>query len=597
MGVLKLEHSNLAQHQAGIVQQLRQFWMEDHLCDVVLKSHDGAEHRAHTTLLSAASVVFRNLLSGSFREADRVKSKQPVEIAASTTAVTVLLDYMYGGQPEVPVEAGLELLRLAEAYDLPKFAAAIEAGLLSSLDSANSLQVLQEAHGLHKLKDACEKKVAEDFEACSQHPDFEKLSAGQLARILKRGDLKVSREEVVLKSIFNWLKVSEDRNGLLCVLLQHVDFQSFSFENLLRLSRCTLSGPNCEELQREVNETLSTRAQSFQSSQAGLNLCLCYGFVVFPCFPSSKWNHCNSCLAAIQYLPEDFQPKRSCFKHWSPDLGASIVSGREVSKIPCTPLCWHQGAIYAFDWHRRRILSWKPGEPATREDEEDRVLRTTGTNDLGIRCHLSSSPSGELFVMDVLNRSLLRFQDGHGHVVLDNLRANAMVCSPNGVVYLLVPRDGWRGGVVQKLLGSTLQTVIDSESLPEDQLGSRRSQIFVTKEEVIYFVDGAKCRILCVNPAESLEPVVVGQLPMPTRVTGLFVTEGGAIYASASHERKVWAFRPGDASPVEVLQCPALLEPWAILVQDKSLYVGMESSCGAIGGVYEYSLPPEFQFE
>ena len=297
MGVLKLEHSNLAQHQAGIVQQLRQFWMEDHLCDVVLKSHDGAEHRAHTALLSAASVVFRNLLSGSFREADRVKSSQPVDIAASTTAVTALLDYVYGGQPEVPVEAGLELLRLAEAYDLSKFAAAIEASLLVSLDSTNALQVLQEAHGLHKLKDACEKKVAEDFEACSQHPDFGKLSAGQLARILKRGDLKVSREEVVLKSVFKWLNISEDRNAFLSVMLQHVDFQSFSFENLLRLSRCALSGPNCEELQREVNETLSKRAQSFQSSQVGLNFCLCYGFVVFPCFPLSKWNHCSSCLA------------------------------------------------------------------------------------------------------------------------------------------------------------------------------------------------------------------------------------------------------------------------------------------------------------
>ena len=276
MGALKLEHSNLAQHQAGIVQQLRQFWMEDHLCDVVLKSHDGAEHRAHTALLSAASVVFRNLLSGSFLEADRVKNKQPVEIAASTTAVTVLLDYMYGGQPEVPVETGLELLRLAEAYDLPKFAAAIEAGLLASLDSTNALQVLQEAHGLHSLKDACEKKVAEDFEACSQHPDFGKLSSGQLARILKRGDLKVSREEAVLKSIFKWLDISKDRDAFLSMLLQHVDFQSFSFENLLRLGRCTLSGLNCEELQREVNEALSLqrkRAQSLHSSKVGFHMC------------------------------------------------------------------------------------------------------------------------------------------------------------------------------------------------------------------------------------------------------------------------------------------------------------------------------------
>ena len=55
--------------------------MEDHLCDVVLKSSDGAEHRAHTAVLSAASVFFKNLLGGSLLEAQRVQQKQPVEIA------------------------------------------------------------------------------------------------------------------------------------------------------------------------------------------------------------------------------------------------------------------------------------------------------------------------------------------------------------------------------------------------------------------------------------------------------------------------------------------------------------------------------------
>ena len=70
------------------MQQLRQFWMDDHLCDVVLKSHDGAEHRAHTAVLSAASAFFKNLLGGSFLEAERVQQKQPVEIAASKAAVS-----------------------------------------------------------------------------------------------------------------------------------------------------------------------------------------------------------------------------------------------------------------------------------------------------------------------------------------------------------------------------------------------------------------------------------------------------------------------------------------------------------------------------
>ena len=110
MAAVKIEHADLLQHSLGILQQFREFWMEDHLCDVVLKSSDGAEHRAHAAVLSAASNFLKNLLGGSFLEADRVQRGQPVEIAASKAAVSALLDYIYGGQPEVNLEASLELL-------------------------------------------------------------------------------------------------------------------------------------------------------------------------------------------------------------------------------------------------------------------------------------------------------------------------------------------------------------------------------------------------------------------------------------------------------------------------------------------------------
>ena len=188
--------------------------MENHLCDVVLKSTDGAEHRAHTALISATSMPFKKMLSGSFLEADHVQRGQPVEMAASKAAVSALLDYMYGGQPEVNLEAGLELLRLAEAYDLPKLAGAIEAAFRASLDSSDALRVLQEAHGLDDLKVACEEIVAKDFETCSQHPDFGKLSASQLARILKRSDLAVFREEAVLKCIFQMAQCLQGQERL-----------------------------------------------------------------------------------------------------------------------------------------------------------------------------------------------------------------------------------------------------------------------------------------------------------------------------------------------------------------------------------------------
>ena len=318
MGAVNLDHSDQAQHRAGIMQQLRQFWMDDHLCDVVLKSHAGAEHRAHTAVLSAASVFFKNLLSGSFLEAERVQHRQPVEIAASKAAVSALLDYIYDGQPEVSVEVGLELLRLAEACDLPKLAGTIEAGILACLDSSVALQVLQEAHGHHSLRAACEDQVVEDFEACSQHPDFGKLGASQLARILKREDLAISREEAVVKTIFAWHKGSKDRDAFLGMLLQHVHFQSLSVENLLRLGRTTLSGPSGDDLNREVEDALTFRKRT-QS-------------------------------------PATFPSKRRCFQHWSPFLGASTeASGREVLPFPCLSLRWHQGEIFASHLGGHRI--------------------------------------------------------------------------------------------------------------------------------------------------------------------------------------------------------------------------------------------------
>ena len=82
-----------------------------------------------------------------------------MSIAASKEAVTALLDYIYDGHPEVPVEVGIELLRIADAWGLPKLLGAIEAGILACLDSSVALQVLQEAHCLHSLRDACENRL------------------------------------------------------------------------------------------------------------------------------------------------------------------------------------------------------------------------------------------------------------------------------------------------------------------------------------------------------------------------------------------------------------------------------------------------------
>ena len=564
MAAVKIQHSDLVQHQVGIVKQFREFWMEDHLCDVVLKSRDGAEHRAHAALLSAASKFFKNLLSGSFLEADRVQRGQPVEIAASKTAVSALLDYVYGGQPEVNLEAGVELLRLAEAYDLPKLAGAIEAGFRPSLNSNSALQILQEAHGLHALKAACEEKVAEEFETCSQHPDFGQLDSGQLARILEREDLGVSREEVVLKGVFNWLKISKDREALLGALLPLVDFKSISIENLLRLGSLPVPGLNGDHLHRKVKDALQAQCRKRSQSQ------------------------------------QSFRPKRRCLQHWSPDLGASTeFSGQQVLPAPFFALCWHEGSIYALGFDNgNEVFSWKPGEPSTQVRQLlGEGARVTGIDDVARDYDfndLSISPTGEIFAADFANERLVSFHNGVGRIVLDELPLGGrLCCSPNGVLYVLTDE------ALQKFEGSRLQTVMTLESLPEN-LRFHSTAMFVTKDEVIYVLDRNNNRILRFNPAESFEPVVVGEVPAEHEpdLWDLFVTEGGTVYVADYNQRKVLATRPGDETFTEVLECPGELHPSAILVQDRSLYVSMrKGDRGNIGGLYEYKLPPELHLE
>ena len=177
----------------------------------------------------------------------------------------------------------------------------------------------------------------------------------------------------------------------------------------------------------------------------------------------------------------------------------------------CNSLWWHQGELFAVHFGGRRIISWKPGDPSSCvRSVAGEGAAVTGINDFNDLEDLAISPSGEVFVADWWNRRILRFQNGSGDVVVDNADiSGSLFYSPSGVLYV-TSRDG---RTVAKVVGSTLETVIASESLPPDMQFSA-DRVFVTKEEVIYLLDNLNnSRILCINPAESLEPVVVAHIP------------------------------------------------------------------------------------
>ena len=521
----------------------------------MLKSQDGTEHRAHRNVLSAASPALKALLSGSFQEAESIGLGRPVYIAASAGVVNALVDYLYGGEPSVATTDGVELLRLADAYELPNLAAAAEAELVSSLDDAAALQFLQSSHLLTlKLREACEDHVAQQFETCMQQATFLQLSASQLSRLLKRDDLGVKREEVVLQGLWKWLHVSKDRMCFLGPMLQLVDFASFSNQSLEKIRHVVQAmGSSGFDLQAEADAAIKKRLAT--SDEA------------------------------------DFRPKRRRLSHWSAELGAH-AGGEEVHlkgqlKSPLN-FCWHDGWIYISDnCLHGRIVRWKKGTDQI-QVVAGQGAQVNGVNDLGSFLLVAVSPKGEIVVGDIRNRRLVKFEDGQGEVLIEE--TGFPFFSPNGVLYIL-SSDNKR---VQRLDGATLRPVIASEDLPQEQQFDATCAA-ASKDEVIYLSDKENKRILRLCPGDS-EVTVVGTAAAEGELWGLTL-DGDTVYVADLARKRIWSFRPGESVGHIALDLSNIdgAEPLDVLLQDGSMYVLHDHADG--GFVSQHPLPAPIDLE
>ena len=563
---MRLRHGELACHQQGLMQQLRDFWKEGHLCDVVLKSIDGKEHPVHRNVLSAASAALKALLCAPFREAEQIRQGKPVEMAASGCVVSAFVDYIYGGEPDLaPVDA-VELLRLAGAYGLPCLAEAVEADLRASLDSQLALQLLQEAviWGMPDLRLASEEQIARDFQQCTLREDFFKLTAKQLQRILQREDLNVSREEVVIEALLKWAKCSEDRQRDMVLMLCHVDFPSLSSSNLKVLCHAAQSlGSVGADWECEVKQALSLHCKR----------------------PSSEVSRAH-------------RPKRRCLSHWAAGLGASQESDRVGKKLtPTVKKCGHHVRLYegAFFLNRTKpsqVLSCKPG------DENLRVVAGEGAPINGFNrvqrvWGIAMLPNGEMIVGhgDTDEESqLLSFQAGVGKVLLAVPDLIDVCSSPNGMIYVL-DAGGTR---VQKVEGSRLMPIVDSKELPKEH-AFHALYIFVSKQEVVYVSDSENHRILRFAEGTSV-PTVVADFGDQDGVSlvGLFVTEDERIFVCDAENRRILMTEAGENICCSELDLSELGKPFDLLVQDGVLNVLIREGTleGYEGWVQQFALPP-----
>jgi len=499
-------------------------------------------------------------------------------MAASGGVVRAFVDYIYGGEPDVATVDAVELLRLAGAYGLPRLAEVVQSDLKACLDSQLALPLLQQTviWGLPDLRSACEEQVAKDFQQCTLREDFLKLTAKQLQRILQRKDLNVSREEVVVEALFKWAKFSEDRQRDMVLMLSHVDLRSLSRSNLHVLCHAAQSlGSSGADWECEVKEALP-----FHQKRASSEV---------------SREHC---------------PKRQCFSHWAPGLGASQESDRAGKKLtPIVKKCgydlvWHKGAFLFSRIEPSQILSCKPGE------ENLRVVAGQGAPINGfnrVNCRgLAMSPNGEMIVghddedgedcedsEDSKDAQLLIFQDGVGKVLLNVQQLQDVCCSPNGVIYVL-DAGGTR---VQKVDGSRLIPIVDSKDLPEERaFDADAGYIFASKQEVLYISDCENKRILRFAEGASV-PAIVAEFGDGDSVDlgGLFVTEDERIFVCDRANGQILMTDAGDQTSWSELDLAEHGSPQDLIVQDGFLNVLIHSRKGGKGWVQQFALPPKLE--
>ena len=559
---MKLRHSELACHQKGLMQQLRDFWKEGHLCDVVLKSIDGIEHPVHRNVLSAASAALKALLCAPFREAEQIRQGKPVEMAASGGVVGAFVDYIYGGEPDVATVDAVELLRLAGAYGLPGLAQAVEADLQASLDSQLALQLLQETviWGMPDLRKACEEQVAKDFQQCVLGEEFLKLTGRQLQRLIQREDLKVSREEVVVEALFKWAKSSRDKQKDMVLMLCHVDFPSLSSSNL---------------------RVLCDAAQSLSSSGADWECEVRQALSLHRKWPSSEISRAHP-------------SKRLCLSHWAAGLGAFQECDRVGKMTPTVTDCgydlaWHEGAFCFNRTEPHQILSCKAGEKNLRVVAGEGAP-INGFNQLQYVRGLAMSPNGEMIVGQgdaCTATQLVSFQDGVGKVLLDVPDLQDVCCSPNGVIYVL-DAGGTR---VQKVGGSRLMPVLDSKELPEEHAFGG-IYIFVSKQEALYITDCVNDRILRFAEGTSVLTVAADFGDRGgVGLGGLFVTEDERIFICDRTNDRILMTDAGEKASCSELNVSGLGKPTHLLVQDGLLHVLIRKETNE-GWVQQFVLPP-----
>lgn len=196
-------------HPAHVLCGLNQMRESGSLTDTTI--HVNKSHfQCHRAILACNSPYFQAMFTNDFLE--KVKGIVTLE-GMNPVIVAQIIEFSYTSQLTINTSNAQELLEAASHLQYQSIVKACCLFLKKHLNPSTCLGIkhLAETYSCTDLLAAASKYCRENFIAVSRQEDFLKLSAKELADYISSNELKVEKEEIILKVCMKWCEFSHDR--------------------------------------------------------------------------------------------------------------------------------------------------------------------------------------------------------------------------------------------------------------------------------------------------------------------------------------------------------------------------------------------------
>ncbi|CAM9217281.1 unnamed protein product [Ectocarpus sp. 12 AP-2014] len=187
----------------SFMDNIRELYEKEQLCDITL-SVEGEEFRAHKAVLACSKSFLGTLMMSNMRES----TQDVIELEdISSRQFKILLDYMYNKPISVPSSQMMDLLSLANRYQVEGLKDQMCDALSTHLthDNACSVFALADSHQCHTLKTEAFSKIVQHFALATRSDGWTALNKDQLSEVLSSDQVLDCDESVVFDAASRWL--------------------------------------------------------------------------------------------------------------------------------------------------------------------------------------------------------------------------------------------------------------------------------------------------------------------------------------------------------------------------------------------------------